>query len=43
MPYVGAHNTIGVDNLTIKVFFGEGCKVVKFQHVKSYPIPSWLE
>lgn len=34
MPYVGAHNTVGVDNLTIEVSYGMECKVVKFEHIE---------
>jgi hypothetical protein len=39
MPYVGAHNIVGVDNITIEVSYGIGCKVKKFEHLKNYPIP----
>jgi hypothetical protein len=37
-PFVGSHNTIGIDIITIRV---QGSKptVEKFEHVKSYPIP----
>lgn len=42
MPYIGAHNTIGIDNLTIEVKYGEVPKVIKFEHIKSYEIPQWL-
>jgi hypothetical protein len=42
MPYLGAHNSIGVDHITIKVSAGE-IKVEKFEHIKSYPIPPWLQ
>lgn len=34
MPYVGAHNTVGVDNLTIEVSYERECKVVKFEHIE---------
>lgn len=41
-PFVGAHNTIGIDNLTISIT-PSGTKVENFQHLKSFPIPPWLE
>lgn len=41
-PYLGAHNPIGVDRITIRVSSGE-VKVEKFEHIISYPIPSWLQ
>jgi hypothetical protein len=37
-PFVGAHNTIGIDNITLKVSSGK-TEVYKFQHIKSFPIP----
>jgi len=37
-PYLGAHNAIGVDHLTIRVSSGE-VEVEKFEHIKSYSIP----
>lgn len=37
-PFVGAHNTIGIDNITIKVSPSE-TKVEKFEHIKSFPLP----
>ncbi len=42
VPYLGAHNPIGVDHITIRVSSGE-VKVETFEHIKSYPIPSWLQ
>lgn len=42
MSYIGAHNTIGIDNLTISIPFGEEPKIEKFEHIKSYEIPPWL-
>ncbi len=41
-PYLGAHNSIGVDHITIKVSSGE-VKVEKFEHIKDYPIPPCLQ
>jgi len=42
MPFVGAHNTIGIDNITIRVSPIE-TKVEKFEHIKSFPIPPHLK
>jgi hypothetical protein len=42
MPYLGAHNSIGLDHITIRVSSGE-VRVEKFEHIKSYPIPPWLK
>ena len=41
-PYLGAHNSIGVDHITIKVSSGE-VKVLEYKHIKDYPIPPWLQ
>lgn len=41
-PYVGAHNTIGIDNVTITVLPGGSTKVDKFEHIKSFEIPPGL-
>lgn len=37
-PYLGAHNSIGVDHIILSVSSG-GVEVEKFEHIKSYPIP----
>lgn len=42
MPYLGAHNSIDVDHITLRVSYRE-VKVEKFEHIKSYPIPPWLQ
>ncbi|MFA6940121.1 MAG: DUF3888 domain-containing protein [Clostridiaceae bacterium] len=42
MPFVGAHNTIGIDNIIIKVSPIE-TKIQKFEHIKSFPIPPHLK
>ena len=43
-PYVGPHDSIGIDQLTISVGAGEGeVKIEKFEHVKSYNLPSNLQ
>ncbi|WP_315113397.1 DUF3888 domain-containing protein [Clostridium intestinale] len=41
-PFIGAHNTLGVDNIIIKIEAGE-VKVEKFKHIKSFPIPDYLK
>ncbi len=40
-PYLGAHNAIGVDHITMEVSLGE-IKVVAHLHIKSYTIPPHL-
>lgn len=42
-PYIGAHNSVGVDNIIIKVSYGEAPIVQKFEHIRSYEIPPWLK
>lgn len=42
-PYSGAHNSIGVDHITLRVSISGEVKVEKFEHIKSYPIPPWLQ
>ena len=43
-PYVGPHDSIGVDQLTIRVGAGENeVKVEKFEHIKSYELPPNLQ
>ena len=37
-PYVGAHNLVGVDNLTLRVTSSK-VKVEKFEHLETYKIP----
>ncbi|MHC1748835.1 MAG: DUF3888 domain-containing protein [Cellulosilyticaceae bacterium] len=41
-PFVGAHNTIGVDNMLISIS-PEGTKVESFEHVESFALPEWLQ
>lgn len=38
LPYLGAHNSIGVDHITVSVSSGK-IKIEKFEHIESYPIP----
>lgn len=35
LPYVGAHNTVGIDILTVNVSIGQECKIEKFEHTKN--------
>ncbi|WP_326513145.1 DUF3888 domain-containing protein [Clostridium intestinale] len=41
-PFIGAHNTLGVDDIIMKIEAGE-VKVEKFKHIKSFPIPDYLK
>lgn len=41
-PFVGAHNTIGVDNITLRVDSG-GIEVEKFEHIQSFEPPVHLK
>jgi hypothetical protein len=41
-PFIGAHNTVGTDNITLRVSAGAKVEIEKFEHIKSYPIPPWL-
>ncbi|MGK0467380.1 DUF3888 domain-containing protein [Clostridium sp.] len=41
-PFVGAHNSIGIDNITIRVSPIE-TKVEEFEHIKSFSIPPHLK
>ncbi|MFU7517402.1 DUF3888 domain-containing protein [Clostridium sp. HCS.1] len=41
-PFVGAYNTIGIDEIIIRISPGE-TKVEEFKHIKSFPIPPWLK
>lgn len=42
LPYLGAHNSIGVDHVTISVSSGK-IRIEKFEHIESYPIPPHLQ
>ncbi|MDF2547994.1 MAG: hypothetical protein K0R93_2892, partial [Anaerosolibacter sp.] len=43
-PYIGPHNTIGVDHITLKVKPYNEVSIEKFQHIESFPIaPGWQE
>jgi hypothetical protein len=39
-PFVGAHNTIGIDEMTIRIE-GETPIVENFKHIKSFPMPKY--
>lgn len=41
-PFVGAHNTVGIDNITIRVKPGE-IEVEKFEHIQSFEPPPHLK
>lgn len=41
-PFVGAHNIIGIDEITIKLTPGE-TEVEEFKHIESFPIPPNLQ
>jgi hypothetical protein len=41
-PYLGAHNSIGVDHITIKISYDK-VEILKYEHIKDYPIPPWLQ
>lgn len=41
-PFVGAHNTIGIDEIIIRVSSTK-TKVEKFKHIKSFPLPPHLK
>lgn len=41
-PFIGAHNTIGIDDITIRIE-GGNTTVEKFEHLKSFQIPKHLQ
>lgn len=41
-PYLGAHNSIGIDHVKLKISPSGRVNVEEFEHIKSYPIPPWL-
>nr|WP_275299499.1 DUF3888 domain-containing protein [Clostridium sp. YIM B02506] len=42
-PYVGAHNTVGDERLIIETGGLGSVEVKKFEHIKSYPLPTHLQ
>lgn len=42
MPFVGAHNTVGIDDVTIRISPIK-TQVEEFKHIKSFPIPPHLK
>ncbi len=41
-PYLGAHNSIGVDHITTRVSYDK-VEILKYEHVEDKPIPPWLQ
>ena len=41
-PFVGAHNPVGTDEFTFRINDSD-IKLVKYEHVKSFPIPPYLK
>ncbi|AKA72042.1 DUF3888 domain-containing protein [Clostridium scatologenes] len=39
-PYIGAHNTVGIDHITIRTDGSGNVKVEKFEHIESSYLPS---
>ncbi|MBM7613797.1 DUF3888 domain-containing protein [Alkaliphilus hydrothermalis] len=42
-PYVGAHNSVGVDQITLIIEAGGDVEVVDYKHIKSYDLPPHLQ
>lgn len=44
-PFVGAHNSIGIDEFTFRIIDSEipPIKLLKYEHIESFPIPSYLK
>jgi hypothetical protein len=40
MPYEGAHNSVGLDQITLEVS-SRNVKVIEFKHLKSYDLPEY--
>jgi hypothetical protein len=40
MPYIGPHNSVGVDNITLKIEPGSKVQIEKYEHIKSFELPS---
>ena len=38
MPYVGPHNSVGIDDITFKVNASGEVLMEKFEHIKSFDI-----
>jgi len=41
-PYVGAHNSVGVDEITFLVSVTGGVKTIEYVHLKDYKLPPHL-
>ncbi|MBD8047821.1 DUF3888 domain-containing protein [Clostridium faecium] len=37
--YIGPHNSVGLDHITVTVGGGDDVKIEKFEHIKSYALP----
>jgi hypothetical protein len=42
-PYIGPHDTVGIDHITFKVRVNGEVTLEKFEHIKSFPIPQNLQ
>lgn len=42
-PYIGAHNSVGLDYLTFKITASGEVILEKFEHLESYPIPPYMK
>lgn len=42
-PYVGPHLDVGLDYITIRVNPVDNVKIEKFEHIKSYELPSYYQ
>jgi len=42
LPYLGAHNSIGKDQITLGISYGDS-KVLGYKHMEDYEVPPWLQ
>jgi hypothetical protein len=40
MPYFGPHNAVGIDNITLKIGEENKVQIEKYDHIKSFELPS---
>ena len=40
MPYFGPHNAVGIDNITLKIGEENKIQIEKYDHIKSFELPS---
>lgn len=38
-PFIGPHITVGKDRISIELTYPESPKLLKFEHIKDYPLP----